>query len=97
VLDQGDAVPWQSILVQKQAQSDCHTTKAACARPGGRCLLSIDSCPEVSTIRLPRNEDCLCDTKGMLSPGNRFLCRSKHNQIAMQQGLLVRDQGDTVP
>jgi hypothetical protein len=95
--DQGDAVPWQLILMQKQAQSDCHTTKAACERPRGCCPLTIDSCPEVSTIRLPRNRDCLCETKGVLSPDNRFLCRSKHNQIATQQGMLLLDQGDAVP
>jgi len=101
VLDQGDAVPWQSVLMQKQAQSDCHTTRIACARPRGCCILAIDacaevtqsdchttriacarprgccsltidSCPEVSTIRLPCNKECLCETKGVLFPGNRF-------------------------
>ena len=97
VLDQGDAVPWQSILVQKQAQSDCHTTRTACAIPRGCYPLAIDSCAEASTIRLPCNRDCLCETKGMLSPDNRCLCRSKHNQSATQQGLLVLGQGDAVP
>jgi hypothetical protein len=97
VLDRRDAVPWQLILMQKQAQSDCHATRIACARPRGCCPLTVDSCAEVSTIRLPHNKDCLCEAKGMLSPDNRFLCRSKHNQIATHYGLLVLDQRDAVP
>ena len=97
VLDQGDAGPWHSVLMQKQAQSDCHATRIACTRPRGCCPLAIDSCAEVSTIRLPHNKGCLCWTKGMLSPDNRFLSRSEHNQIATQEGLLVLDQGGAVP